>query len=101
DIFLTRLRLYSNWKMSDSLRVYCEGIVADVTDDDHTYLPRIIDRNYDFLNLLIDVPVGDSLTARVGRQELLYGNQRLISPLDWANTRRTFDGARLLYKGDK
>ena len=40
----------------------------------------------------------DSLTARVGRQKLLYGAQRLVSPLDWANIRRTFDGARVLYK---
>ncbi|MCG8650006.1 MAG: alginate export family protein, partial [Pirellulales bacterium] len=31
---------------------------------------------------------------------LLYGAQRLVSPLDWANTRRTFDGGRFLYKGD-
>lgn len=101
DIFLTRLRLYSNWKVNDSVRFYCEGILADVTDDDHTYLPRSIDRNYgDFLNLFADVTLADGLIGRVGRQELLYGNQRLISPLDWANTRRTFDGARLLYKGD-
>lgn len=101
DFVLTRLRLYSNWKIADSLRVYCEGILADATDDDHTYLPRIIDRNFgDFLNLFIDLGVTDSLTARVGRQELLYGAERLISPLDWANTRRTFDGARMLYKGD-
>ncbi|MFV1958909.1 MAG: alginate export family protein, partial [Planctomycetota bacterium] len=27
-----------------------------------------------------------------GRRELLFGKQRLISPLDWANTRRTFQG---------
>jgi hypothetical protein len=101
DIFLTRLRLYTR-KMSDALRVYCEGIFADVSDDEHTYLPRAIDRNYgDFLNLFVDVTLVDGLVGRVGRQELLYGNQRLISPLDWANTRRTFDGARLLYKGDK
>ena len=32
--------------------------------------------------------------VRVGRQELLFGSQRLISPLDWANTRRTFQGVR-------
>ena len=34
-------------------------------------------------------------TWRVGRQELQYGAQRLISPLDWGNTRRTFDGVKL------
>ncbi len=28
------------------------------------------------------------------RQELQYGRQRLVSPLDWANSRRTFDVAR-------
>lgn len=102
DIFLTRLRLYTNWKVSDDVRFFCEGIFADVSDDEGTYLPRPIDRNYgDFLNLFVDVKLTDSLTARVGRQELLYGNQRLISPLDWANTRRTFEGAKLMYKDDK
>jgi Alginate export len=101
DIFLSRMRLYGNWKASDHLRFFCEGIFADVTDDAHTYLPRPIDRNFgDFLNAFVDVGITDSLTARLGRQELLYGEQRLISPLDWANTRRTFDGARMLYKGD-
>ena len=101
DIFLTRVRLYGNWKVNDSLRFYSEGIFADVTDDDNTYLPRPIDNNFgDFLNLFVDVGLSDSLTARVGRQELQYGAERLISPLDWANTRRTFDGARLLYRED-
>lgn len=31
-------------------------------------------------------------SVRGGRQELLFGKQRLISPLDWSNNRRTFDG---------
>jgi hypothetical protein len=101
DIFLTRLRLYTNWKAGDNVRLYCEGIFADVTDDDDTYLPRPIDQNFgDFLNLFVDLTLIDGLVARVGRQELLYGNQRLISPLDWANTRRTFEGIRLLHKGE-
>ncbi|HMO85640.1 MAG TPA: alginate export family protein, partial [Lacipirellulaceae bacterium] len=87
--------------MADGLRVFAEGILADVTDDGNTYLPRPIDRNWgDFLNLFIDVGLADGVVARVGRQELLYGAERLVSPLDWANTRRTFDGARLLTAGD-
>ncbi|RIK74832.1 MAG: hypothetical protein DCC67_16090 [Planctomycetota bacterium] len=101
DFVLTRLRLYGDWKISDRLRIYQEGIYADTTDDDGTYLPRLIDRNYgDFLNLFADVVVMDGATLRVGRQELLYGNERLVSPLDWANTRRTFEGARVLMKGE-
>jgi hypothetical protein len=29
---------------------------------------------------------------------LLYGSERLISPLDWANTRRTFDGFKFYWQ---
>jgi hypothetical protein len=87
--------------LNDRVRIYQEGIFAEASDDDGTYLPRIIDRNYgDFLNLFADVSVADAATVRVGRQELLFGAERLISPLDWGNTRRTFDGARVLMKGD-
>ncbi len=33
--------------------------------------------------------------ATVGRQLLIYGDQRLIGALDWTNTSRTFDAAKL------
>jgi hypothetical protein len=102
DFVLTRLRLYTNWKVNDWLRIYQEGILADVSDDGDTYRPRTIDRNHgDFLNLFADVKLTDATTLRLGRQELLFGAERLISPLDWGNTRRTFDGARLLFKTDQ
>lgn len=32
--------------------------------------------------------------VRAGRQELLFGGQRLVSPINWSNTRRIFDGVR-------
>jgi hypothetical protein len=97
DILLSRFRLYGNWKANDCTRVYVEGIFAEVTDDNGTYLPRPIDINCgDFLNAFIDYELQTDMTVRVGRQELLYGAERLISPLDWANTRRTFEGVKLM-----
>ncbi|MDE0625632.1 MAG: alginate export family protein [Bryobacterales bacterium] len=36
--------------------------------------------------------------ATVGRQLLIYGDQRLIGALDWTNTSRTFDAAKLSVK---
>ncbi|MBK9408446.1 MAG: alginate export family protein [Gemmatimonadetes bacterium] len=36
---------------------------------------------------------GARTAARFGRQELLLGRERIISPLDWANVRRVFEGA--------
>ncbi|MCC6590210.1 MAG: alginate export family protein [Bryobacterales bacterium] len=34
--------------------------------------------------------------ARVGRQELAYGDERLISPAPWRNVGRSFDGVRVM-----
>lgn len=36
------------------------------------------------------------VTFRFGRQELLFGKQRLVGPLDWASERRTFDGGSII-----
>jgi hypothetical protein len=103
NFLLERTRLFANATYGDTWRFYAEAI--DATSSWEDVAPRTIEENrWDALNLFADALLweGDSgrMTGRVGRQELLYGNQRLVSPLDWANTRRTFDGARLLWKGE-
>ena len=35
------------------------------------------------------------ITVRAGRQELVYGDQRLIGHVGWLNAARTFDGAKV------
>src|SRR5258708_7240669 len=37
------------------------------------------------------------LTLRAGRLEMAYGRERLVSALDWANTKRSFDGVTAGY----
>lgn len=101
EFSLGRLRVFADYKATDRLRFYIEGIYADTLDRDDSYVPRPIDRNYgDLLNAFADIKVSDSTTVRIGRQELLYGAQRVVSPLDWANTRRTFTGVRTISKFD-
>lgn len=39
-------------------------------------------------------PQASRLTLRVGRQELAFGEQRLVGHLNWTNTARTFDAVR-------
>jgi hypothetical protein len=41
---------------------------------------------------------GSTSSVRVGRQELVFGEQRLLGQLSWANTARSFDGARATLK---
>ena len=37
---------------------------------------------------------GKDLGLRAGRQEVAFGNERLVGAVNWSNTGRTFDGAR-------
>jgi len=57
--------------------------------------------NVDLHNGYLDVEgVYDlPLDIRAGRWSLKYGGQRLLSPLDWHNVGRAWDGARLRTKG--
>jgi hypothetical protein len=101
DFLLRRTRLFGNFELTKHIRVFSEMI--DARSDFENFAPRLIDVNeYDMLNLFVDAKLlssGDqSLMVRAGRQELLFGDQRVISPLDWANTRRTFDGYRFTGK---
>ncbi|HET9799833.1 MAG TPA: alginate export family protein [Gemmatimonadaceae bacterium] len=38
---------------------------------------------------------GSELALRAGRQEIALGNERLVGAVNWSNTGRTFDGARV------
>ena len=100
NFFLTRYRTFANYRFNDYFRFYGEYLYADSGGE--TFNNRPIEENRgEIQNLFADVNLTSDLSVRVGRQELLLGNQRLISPLDWANTRRSFQGVRGTYKGDK
>jgi hypothetical protein len=50
------------------------------------------------------VEIGDSEKGsglRVGRQELSYGDERLVGPTPWLNVARSFDAARATFRHDK
>jgi hypothetical protein len=100
---LTRARIYGDLCFRDIVRIYAEYLDADIFDENLIPLPTDRDHS-DILNLFADVKIFEwddhPAYLRLGRQELLYGSGRLISPLDWANTRRTFQGAKAFWRGD-
>ncbi len=98
DVFLlSRIRAHADLHLSDTLRVFLEVKSSLASDRNLPGGRRTLDVDElavqnGFAELSIP-DVGDSgVTLRAGRQELLMGKQRLVSPLDWSNTRRTFDG---------
>ena len=104
DTFLLhRLRLFANWELTPQVRVFVEYI--DAVSEFEQFAPRRIEENRsDFINMFVEGMLWENargqLGARVGRQEYLFGVQRLVSPLDWSNTRRKFDGATLYWRGE-
>ena len=97
SLLLNRLRLYANYQVSDWLRFYAEGILADSYWESLT--PRISEVNQgDILNLFVDLKPRGDLTLRIGRSQLKYGAQRLITAADWANSMLTFEGVVLQWR---
>ncbi len=99
---LFRFRPFVDVWYQDRIRFFAEFIYADSFFSDLNPLRIDINRS-DLLNLFMDLRLAKfddgSAYLRIGRQELIYGSQRLISTLDWANTRRTFQGIKAFYQG--
>jgi len=101
---LSRARAYGDVWFGDVARVYGEYLWADAFGEELPPAPTDVNRG-DIQNLFLDVNMMEwndaPVVARVGRQELLLGSQRLISPPDWFNTRRTFQGVRAFRRGEQ
>jgi hypothetical protein len=97
---LLRLMYHADLHLGPNVRTFVQGINAFADGRDPAERAGIDENDADVHQAFADftLPVfgdGGSVTLRGGRQNLLYGAQRLISPLDWTNTRRTFDGGKV------
>ena len=97
EFVLGRLLLFADTRFNDRIRLFVEGKSALSTDRDLPGGKRPIDvdtlalqQAYLDLNL---VESSTDVSLQLGRQALSYGRQRLVSPLPWGNTLRTWDGA--------
>ena len=95
--WLSRLRL--NAAVTASTFLSFQAQVQDARVADKTVGPNnaapfhgTIDLRLGFAD--IGTPASH-VSARVGRQELAYGDQRLLGHLAWTNTARSFDAGRL------
>lgn len=99
---LLRAMPHADLHVGPNLRFFAQGIFAYGTDRNGGERAGLDENDADFQQAFADLklPLGDewgSVTLRGGRQNLLFGAQRLISPLEWSNARRTFDGGRVTW----
>lgn len=96
DYLWLRARLHAGFN-SDWVRVFAEGQTSDSIGD---LDPKRPGRDtFELHQAWLDLgnPKELPLALRLGRQELSYGDERLIGASDWSNTGRAFDAARLRY----
>ncbi|SET34346.1 Alginate export [Nitrosospira multiformis] len=94
---MVRSRFHADFWYQNRIRLFAEFL--DARTFGQALGPLATDANHtDMLNVFADIKIANIKDGpaylRVGRQELLYGSQRLISTLDWVNTRRTFQGVK-------
>ena len=95
---LSRFRLSADLHVTPYFRMFVEGKSSFSLDRDLVggRTTNFVDE-FDLQNGFADIilPLGEtaSLTLRGGRQEQLFGAQRLVGVSDFTNVRRTFDGA--------
>jgi hypothetical protein len=99
DFLLLRTRVHAGYSPTDWLTVFGEGQNSSSTGDKRNPNPQSdgpfdLHQGYVQLGGIENMP----LSLKVGRQELSYGDERLIGAFDWDNVGRSFDAAKLRYE---
>ena len=97
---LFRTKLHLGYTPADWMTVFAEGRDSFSVNDRREPEPETdrIDLHQGYLAL------GNAkafpVTAKLGRQELNYGDERLVGAFDWNNLGRVFDAAKLRFQND-
>jgi hypothetical protein len=95
---LSRFRLLADLHVTPYFRVFAEGKSSFALDRDlqggrtTTYVDEL-DLFNGFADIMIPFGEQASVTLRGGRQELIFGSQRLVGPGDFSQIPKAFDGA--------
>lgn len=101
DFFLLRSRFYVDIQPQEHWRIFLQGQDSRQWGSeylDRGVIPNPAENDIDLFQGYIEaIRMFDTpFSLRAGRQTLLYGDQRLVGPLNWTNTARTFDAVKLM-----
>ncbi|MDP5199086.1 alginate export family protein [Flavobacterium sp. DG2-3] len=92
---LNRALFYANLKIGNSFRLFGQ---LQSSSSIGRIDPNPLEENpLDLHQLFVDFKV-ENLNFRIGRQELYYGSQRLISVREGPNSRQAFDAIKITYQ---
>ncbi len=91
--YLNRIRLQAEVRPAAWLRGVVQFQDARVAGYALPVKPASMFNELDLRQAFVDItPPGSGVVVRPGRQELAFGDGRLVAPSDWGNVTRTFDG---------
>jgi hypothetical protein len=99
---LQRFRVGVKIKPVDWLTIYAQGQDVREIGSDRTNIIGQLgaegDDSFDLRQGFVQIGHSKGLSARIGRQLLSYGDERLVGPLDWLNQGRSFDALKFHFE---
>jgi hypothetical protein len=97
DYFYTRVRLHAGYTPKPWLQLFAQAQHAQTSGDGRAARPD--DNEIDLYQAWIELGPFEEFPVRLklGRQELVYGDERFVGRGDWSNG-RAFDAARLRWE---
>lgn len=100
---LQRYLLSADLHYRDTIRVF--GQFMSAVENGRVSGPRptdedVSDLHQGFLDVKLSFDEQTSFLTRIGRQEMYYGSQRLVSVRESPNIRLSFDGVRFIYQNE-
>jgi hypothetical protein len=93
---LSRIRLGARAALIDWIAAYAQIQDARAWGTESNTLTDASADQLDLHQGFVELGRTDKVAARVGRQEMILGDERLVGASGWNNTGRSFDGVRML-----
>ena len=93
----TRLRLNAGYEF-DSFKFYMSLQDVMVWGENRQIKPEDSNNSFSVFQAWADIKLGEGFSTKLGRQQLVYDDQRILGGLDWAMQARNHDAGLLRYK---
>ncbi len=96
---LTRVRIGLEGRLTPWMRVFVQGQDAQALGFRANPDPPIVEDTFDLRQAYVEAfdQKRQGWGLQLGRQELRFGDERLVGPFEWSNTARSFDAVRVFY----
>ena len=100
NYWLLREKLHLGWRPCSWFTVFGEARDSSSFNDKRTPEPEEDSIDLHQAWLALGNAKAFPVTAKVGRQELSYGDERFVGAFDWNNLGRVFDAAKLRFENE-